>query len=109
MIQRDLAKSIAEVLAKQDQIMEGIREIRVALVLQKLNNISPRDVRREKLIKHLKKLHEALGLKSTWFRAGQIASILEGWTDPPVGLEYVVRELRSMNCTRSKSRIHQYP
>jgi hypothetical protein len=108
MSQSELMASIAEVRAKQDQIIDGIREIRVALVLQKLNQTTPRDVRKGKQIKHLNALHAALGLKSTWFRAGQIALILKGQKEAPVGLEYAVRELRALGCTCSKSRIHQH-
>jgi hypothetical protein len=42
MSQSELMASIAEVRAKQDKKMDGIREVRGALVLQKLNQTPTR-------------------------------------------------------------------
>ena len=83
-------------------------EMRCALNLQKLDRLKPTDVLRAKKLKHLRALDQAIALGDPWSRAGQIAEMLKGTMPPPVGLEYDVRELRAIECTRTQSRIQQW-
>lgn len=103
----DIMAELAVVRSTQNELMAIMKQVRLDLVMKNLSEITPRDVRRKKQIKHLKTLDEAIGLKTSWFRAGRISLMIKGDIPAPTGLEYVVRELRSIESTTSQSRIQQ--